>query len=203
MHTDDLKTLWKEETERIVPRTPPDILRRMTESRWRDSRSALIRKLTIEFTMMITVMLLVGWVTFVWVPEVTVFSMSFFLLACMILLPSMVMFVVQIRKWRRLDYARDTRAHARMTIAGHRRIIRLYLVLSYAFCGIMTVFLTLWPFDEPAPELPFRIGFIAWCLFGIVIARPYARWMFGRDVDRLEHTLHELESIDADKPEDA
>lgn len=153
--------------------------------------------------MMVAVMLLVGWVTFGLVPEITVFSMSFFLLACTILVPSMVIFIFQIRKWRRLDYARTTRAHVRSTIAGHRRIVRLYLGLSYVFCTVMIGFLTFWPFDEPAPAPPFRIGFIAWCVFGILIARPYARWMFGQDADRLEQTLHDLEAIDVEAQENA
>jgi len=196
MQTDTLKILWKKETEKEITHMPPEMLRRMIELRWHDSRIRLIKRLSIELSMMVIVSLLVVWVTFFLVPEVSFFSMMFFGIACGVIVPSMAMFVFQIRKWRRLDHARDTRAHIGLTLEHHRRIVRFYLGLTYAFCIAMIALLSMWPFNEPVPALPFRLAFIAWCALGIVIAKPYARWMFGRDADKLEQLLHELETVD-------
>ncbi len=195
MQTDTFKTLWKQQSD---PRTlhTPETLRTMIGARWQDSRRSLVKRLSIELSMMMIVAGLVVWVTFFLVPQVTLFSMTFFGIACTLLVPSMAMFGFQIRKWSRLDFARDTRTQMRLIIGQHRRIVRIYIGLTYIFCIIMVLLLALWPFAESPPDFPYRVAFIAWCVIGIVLAKPYARWMFGRDADRLDGLLHELETIE-------
>lgn len=187
LQVEDLKGIWRRAE---APRTSAEELRRVIESRVQASQRLLTRNLMIELSLMIV--LVAASLAMILFAGLTPFTRTIWILVLVLMLPSVALFVRHLRRWHRIDYGEPLREQLDRALADHRRTMRVYRYLSYGFCAAVATLLVVWPFAEEPPSWAFRIPFIAWCAVGALAAKPYLRWMFGREAEKVDRLAREL-----------